>query len=531
MKKIIFTLLIFIICVSTVNPQKGIDFNKKIAAGGKLLMSVDSSAKSIYYGNIFPNQPNTTFNYLPGVRNVSIKIYFRKTDKIKDYRYTILADDKPIVVNKSINEAMLTDSHAGGDEEVFRGTTLGIFPIKGKTITTLVYSLEKPQNIDKSIFYGKTIPKAKIKGFAKRYKTNVGVDYTRILDPKERTKLIFAEKDDELTIVKDRSDIDYLYYTSIKDKQTNKIIFESKTWQYNGYVEDHKFLPYIKLDKSIFKKSGDYEIVIQPLINWYNRIDIEKSTARYTLSITLDEENYTKKELITYSLIAAISIGLWFLVILSFVKRRNHKKLAEQEQQKGIAKLHLNSIRSQLNPHFLFNALAGIQNLMNKNQIDNANRYLTKFARLTRNVLDSKELISLNEEKTLLDDYLQMEQLRFGFQYQINATADLDAENIEIPAMLLQPFVENAVKHGIAEKGNSGIIQINFKKRATDLILEIKDNGSGFDAKKEYSGLGLNLSKNRISLLNTIYKETPFVLNIQSNINGTMVTITLKQWL
>lgn len=84
-----------------------------------------------------------------------------------------------------------------------------------------------------------------------------------------------------------------------------------------------------------------------------------------------------------------------------------------------MAKLKLNSIRSQLNPHFLFNALAGIQNLMNKNEIDNANKYLSKFARLTRNVLDDKELASLSQEKTLLNDYLQMEQFRFGFKYEL----------------------------------------------------------------------------------------------------------------
>src|SRR5690606_22717264 len=187
------------------------------------------------------------------------------------------------------------------------------------------------------------------------------------------------------------------------------------------------YLPYIKIDKSFFKKSGDYEIIIQPLIDWSNCLDcdiseqeIEKYITRHTLSVTLDEENYTKKELLLYSLLVGSLIGLVFLIILYLTKRKNKKRLAENEQQKNTAKLQLNSIRSQLNPHFLFNALAGIQNLMNKNETDNANKYLAKFARLTRNVLDDKELISLSQEKTLLDDYLQMEQLRFGFQYEIS---------------------------------------------------------------------------------------------------------------
>lgn len=540
MKKIILTILSFIFVLSTAYSQKGINFNKMYPGGGKLLMAVDSSAKNVYYSNVFPNQPNTSFSYLPEVNNISFQINFRKNINIQHYRYTILVDDKPIAVNKSINEAKLADTHAGGDEEIFSSTTLGTFAIKGKVITILGYNIEKPLDVDKTIFYGKPIPRAKIKIFSKRFKTNKGVDYSNIIDPKERTNLTLTEKDDELTIVKDRTDIDYIYYTLIKEKRTNKIIFESKVWQYGGYIDEgHEFSPYLTIDKNIFKKSGDYEIIIQPLIKWTNCLncdisqkEIEKYTARYTLSITMDEKRlFSQKQLLIFGVIIALISGVLFGAILTYIKKKEAKKLAQQSKQKEVAQLQLNSVRSQLNPHFLFNALAGIQNLMNKNEIDNANKYLSKFARLTRNVLDNKELISLTEERTLLDDYLQMEQLRFGFQYSIKASTDLDTENIEIPAMLLQPFVENAVKHGLAEKAGNGKIDVSFSKQAADLILKITDNGKGFDASKTYQGLGLVLSKNRISLLNTIYKETPFVLNIQSDTNGTAVTITLTQWL
>jgi len=538
MKKIIFTLLSFIIVLSTASAQKGINFNHNYAAGGKLLMNVDSSAKNVFYSIIFPNQPNTSFNYLPEVNNVSIQIYFRKTDSVRHYRYSILADNKPIVVNKEIEQEQLKDVHKG-DEEIFRSTTLGIFPIKDKTITTLVYSIEKPLDIEKSVFYGKPIPKAKIEGLAKRFVTEKGFDYNYITKPEERIDLTFTEKDDELTIVKERTDIDYLYRTSIKDKKTDKIIFESTSWLFGGYLnEAGKLSPYVKIDRGVFKKSGAYEIIIQPLIDWTNCLDcdisskeIEKYTSSYTLSITLDEESYTKNELLIYTLIAAFSIGLVFFIIFYFIKRINKKKLTEKEQQEKIAKLQLNSIRSQLNPHFLFNALSGIQNLMNKNEIDHANKYLAKFARLTRNVLNDKDLISLSQEKGLLDDYLQMEQLRFGFKYRINHSSDLDLDNIEIPSMLLQPFVENAVKHGIAQKSIDGEIIITLIKQANDLVLTVTDNGNGFDTEKKKSGLGLPLSDSRIALLNSIYKENRFILAIQSTTNGTKISITLTDWL
>ncbi|SFC86797.1 hypothetical protein SAMN05421747_1482 [Parapedobacter composti] len=178
MTKIILTSISLLIMLPAVNAQKGINFNHTYPGGGRLLMTVDSSAKNVYYYNKFPNQPNTSFSYLPEVNNLSIQIYFRKIDSVQDYRYTILVDDKPIVVNKSINQEQLKDIIRKDDDfkdEVLRTTTLGVFPIKGKTITTLVYSIERPLDIEKSVFYGKPIPSAKIEVLAKRFATERGV--------------------------------------------------------------------------------------------------------------------------------------------------------------------------------------------------------------------------------------------------------------------------------------------------------------------------------------------------------------------
>lgn len=538
MKKTIFTFLSFIISLSTVSAQNGIDFNRKYAAGGKLLMSIDSGAKNVYYANVFPNQPNTSFSYLPEVNNLSIQINFRKNINVPKFRYTILEDDKPVIVNQSIDRAKLEDTNAGGDEEIFSSTSLGIFSIKGKVITVLVYSIEKPQDIEKSVFYGRPIPKAEILAFSKRSETAKGVDYSWIKHPKRKTNLTFTEKDDQITIVKDKSAIDYLYYTSIVDKRTEKVIFQSTAWQYGGIVDNHEYLPHIDIDRSIFKKSGNYEIIIQPLIKWDDCRDcdispkeVEKHVTRHTLSITLEDESYSKKDLLIYGLIICAVFGGIAGALLTYVKKKEVKKLVQQYKEKEIVELQLSSVRSQLNPHFLFNALAGIQNLMNKNEIDNANKYLSKFARLTRNVLNNKELVSLAQEKTLLDDYLQMEQLRFGFSYEIKTDDNLDLENIEIPSMLLQPFVENAVKHGIVSKNTEGKIEIAFSKNDNNLVLTVADNGKGFSADKKHEGLGLSLSKNRISLLNSIYKETPFVLAINSSDAGTKIDLTLTDWL
>ncbi|ERJ58712.1 sensor histidine kinase [Sphingobacterium paucimobilis] len=537
MKKIIFTFLSFLLISSATYAQKGINFNRSYAGGGRLLMFLDSTAKNVYYGTTFPNLDNTSFSYLPGENSVSINTYFRKNDRVEDYRYTILIDNTPLTVNKSIDiKELKTVDHAG---EILRTTSLGDFVIKGTAITVLIYSINNPLNIQKSVFYGKQFPKAKITAFLKNFTTDKGFDSSWIFDPEEKSDFTFTEKDLDLTLVKDKTDIDYLYSTSIKDKQTNKIIFESTAWNYSIISEDESaLLASVKIDKNVFRKSGDYEIIIQPLMNWkhcwecgISAKEIESYISRYTLSVTLENESYSQKEVWTYVGLACSILGILSGLTMVYIKRKNKKKLAEKEQQENIAKLQLSSIRSQLNPHFLFNALAGIQNLMNKNEVDNANKYLTKFARLTRTVLGDKELISLSQEKKLLDDYLQMEQLRFGFKYEINQAQDLDLDNVEIPSMLLQPFVENAVKHGVAQKADDGDIVVSFIRQANNLVLTVADNGNGFDTDKPNKGLGIVLSNNRIALLNRIYKENHFTLAMQSSDKGTKISITLTEWL
>lgn len=547
MKKIVFTFISFLTLLSTVHAQKGINPYIIYSAGGRLNMQVDSGANNVYYSNKFPNQPTTSFNFLPEVNHVSVQMYFLKKENPQNFRYTILEDNKPLVVNKPINKEQLHEvirKDENWKDEVRDSTSLGVFQIKDKIITILTYDIDRPQDVYKNVFYGKPFPKAEIEILAKRFATEKGVDYNLIIRPKGKIDLTFTEKDDELTIVKDWSYIDYVYSTSIKDKKTGKIIFESTSWLYGGYSneEGNKHLPYIKFDKGIFKRSGEYEIIIQPMIRWNRNLEgileynispqeREEYTARYTLAVTLKQQNYTLKDLLIFVITVASMIGFVFLFILYLNKKQNRKKLTEQELQKNMAKLQLNSIRSQLNPHFLFNALAGIQNLMNKNDVDNANKYLAKFARLTRTVLTDKELVSLAQEKKLLDDYLQMEQLRFGFTYEIKHANDLDLDNIEIPSMLLQPFVENAVKHGIAQKAKDGNIAIVFIKQGNDLLLTVTDNGNGFDTETKNTGLGLQLSESRIDLLNSIYKENHFILAIQSNDEGTKISITLTDWL
>jgi two-component system, LytTR family, sensor kinase len=181
----------------------------------------------------------------------------------------------------------------------------------------------------------------------------------------------------------------------------------------------------------------------------------------------------------------------------------------------------------------MFNALSSIQNLMNKNDIEGANRYLGKFSGLTRKVLDSSdaEMISLEDEFIILEDYIQMEQLRFGFMYEIITGEKINTTNIEVPAMLLQPFVENAVKHGVSALNKDGKIRILASRIQNDLILQVEDNGAGFSEESiNGNSKGIKLVKERIALLNQSFGSETLELKINSGKSGTTVILKLKNW-
>lgn len=534
MKKIILSipLLLFALLANAQKNNYNINYGNNYqysASGGSgfgfgLSFTVDQFTKTVDYHNSIPNQPLSNLVYLEGTKEINLFGYLNK-DSLSFYRYNIVENDSNQIVSDAVPQ--LTKIKTSYQNRV--NVDLGKVNVENKKITINLYKINKRSEIATIIIYNKRIQPAFISMINLNIHGKKG-GYVEFKSKEDAAVLSVDEATKNLMIVIKSTDLDFVYNVYLKDKSTGKIVFRSNNWLY-GYIIPR--VPYLLIGAEHFNKSGDYEVLIIPkLSQGFNSKSIEKSTSRYSFHVhNTGAKYFSEKELIIYGLIFCAIAGAIFGALVTYIKKKEAKKLAVQYRDKEIAKLQLESVRSQLNPHFLFNALAGIQNLMNKNEIDNANRYLTKFARLTRNVLDHKELISLTAEKTLLDDYLQMEQLRFGFQYQIIASPDLSMENVEIPAMLLQPFVENAVKHGIAEQGNNGQIEIAFTKQETDLVLSVKDNGNGFDATKDYSGLGLALTKNRISLLNSIYRETPFLLDTKAGVDGTMITITLSQWL
>ena len=229
----------------------------------------------------------------------------------------------------------------------------------------------------------------------------------------------------------------------------------------------------------------------------------------------------------------ALTIALIGFVLLLLKSRKQKLQLRREALQKQQTQTELKSIRSQFNPHFVFNALNSIQSLINKNDTEGANKYLLEFSTLLRDSLkgSSKEMISLTTEIKMLESYLNLEQLRFGFTYSITTDAVIDKNAIDVPALLLQPLVENAVKHGIASLYKEGNLNINFKKDASDMQVIISDNGKGFTTGGATNGYGMKLTTGRIGLLNKILKEQSIEMGIDSADKGTNINLLFKNWL
>jgi two-component system, LytTR family, sensor kinase len=492
-------------------------------------IGIDKNTKWIEDHNMVANQPNNNYVFSKGTKKITVFGYIPK-DSADYYRFNIIEDYQSLETNAV---PYIKGSRPFRDNIV--EINLGTFNIENKKLIIESYKVTAPRQIKTVTIYNKEIEPAKILTITRGVTDKRGSGtMMENLQNGFKFKINDTSTVTSLHVVLKPTDVPFLYTVYIKNRTTGKTELVSNNWLYTGFMEGNKGswwpLPNMKINASFFNEPGDYELQIVPKLPGGFRIKaFPEKTTTFRFTILPSDPVLQQKTVIRYVAMGLAIIACLVFIVFYTIRMRNKKLLAEQKQQKDMAQLQLDAVRSQLNPHFLFNALAGIQNLMNKTDIDQANRYLTKFARLTRNVLNNNDLINLSEEKTLLDDYLQMEQMRFGFDFEISIDPNLDISNIQIPSMLLHPFVENAVKHGLPSEERTGKITISISKKDNDLELTIADNGKGFNDQND--GLGLQLSKKRIALLKTIYKDSPIQLDVQSGANGTMITITLKHWL
>jgi hypothetical protein len=227
----------------------------------------------------------------------------------------------------------------------------------------------------------------------------------------------------------------------------------------------------------------------------------------------------------------AIVLAGMYVIRIIIQRRKNEKRLQEQKEQewelvqlenekkqiefqKRAAELEMQALRAQMNPHFIFNCLSSINQFILKNDSKSASNYLTRFSRLMRMVLmnSQRPMITLDDELQMLEIYLEMERLRFrnSFDYAITFLNAIDSDNVFIPPLLLQPFCENAIWHGLMHKDEPGRLSIELSMQDKILVCCITDNGVGRgragelnskSAEKQKS-MGLKITTERLALIN-----------------------------
>lgn len=216
-------------------------------------------------------------------------------------------------------------------------------------------------------------------------------------------------------------------------------------------------------------------------------------------------------------LCGAATISILFFVISYWLARKHKEKSKEAEMNRLLLELKSKALRAQMNPHFIFNVINSIQHFILYNNDEAAHRYLSKFSKLIRTILNNSEKsrVPLSEEIKALNLYLELENMRFEnrFEYVIHIDKDIDADQIRIPSMLIQPYVENAIKHGILElKNRRGTIRITLTKDAGLLKCTIEDNGVGRaitleNKLSDYRSFGTSITQQRLAVIAELYQN------------------------
>lgn len=274
-------------------------------------------------------------------------------------------------------------------------------------------------------------------------------------------------------------------------------------------------------------------------------MNARRQWSKHIASVSFLIDNHWWQSIWFWLALALLGLLISFWSIRWFLSRKHDIQLKEASIKKHIAEIELKAIKAQINPHFIFNILNSIQYFVANNQTDKAEDYLGKLGRLLRKTLDfsSKTVVNLEEELDFIQNYLSLEQLRFDEHFHFTILNDFPKywANIQLPPMVLQPHIENALRHGFRGRAREfKKLEIRFIKHEDTLVCEIEDNGIGRKAAKEQQATfdighiskGVELSQSKLALFEqmTGKKVNSEIIDLYENDlpSGTLVRITIK---
>jgi tetratricopeptide (TPR) repeat protein len=352
-----------------------------------------------------------------------------------------------------------------------------------------------------------------------KYVYNIGQVY---LDQKKY-------KDAEKYITKSVKIADSIDYKNVADEGTERLselYAQTGQWEkayasYKKYTASKDSLMNEEKSKQVGKLEAKYE--------YDKQLTLQQADAEKTKALA---DAASKKQRLIIFLFAAVAASIALIALLVFRLWRTTRKEKLNVEKQKIA-MELKALRAQMNPHFIFNAINSIQHFILNNDSKAAHLHLTRFSQLIRKVLENSrfESIPLAEEIKMLELYLELESLRFSskFNYKISIDKSIDAEHILISPLIIQPFVENAIWHGLMHlKERQGELLIGFEKINGSLKCTINDNGIGrkrsMELKKgtSHESMGLSIAKERLQIVNMLNKaKTSVNLIDKTNNDGT----------
>lgn len=389
--------------------------------------------------------------------------------------------------------------------------------------------LKSPNAGVKKIDFGDTITSQRI-----NYKiANAYISQDRYNEaiPFLEKSIVEADSDDDLVVQKDAT-------RKLSEVYKVKGDFTKALDTYQTYVALVDSL-YVRKEQEI-SRATRFNREISSAQNRLKGLEQERelSQSKYDLALTEQElvkESNKRQQLVIYSLIFGLLLTL--LAAFFFYRSNQQQKLANNL-------LALKSLRSQMNPHFIFNALNSVNNFISKSDERSANRYLSDFSKLMRSVLENSEedFIPLEKELQQLELYIKLEHSRFEdkFDYQISVDENVQVSKFQIPPMLLQPYIENAIWHGLRYRDEKGELLVTIKENIADsIIIAITDNGIGrkksaeikTQNQRKQKSKGMGIIKKRVAILNDMYtdKVDIKISDLQSDGTGTKVLFILKR--
>lgn len=292
--------------------------------------------------------------------------------------------------------------------------------------------------------------------------------------------------------------------------------FRNFTFEYR-LIRNNKPLKWIKSKSSNIVLAdlnhGNYVLEVRTVLNGNYKTKIQ--TKKFSIKKRF-YQTWWFFTLIIFSVF--LMFYIFYKLIQSQTKKRERKK---QEIQLMLSQMESKALRAQMNPHFIFNAMNSIQNFLLSDQEIEAVTFLGKFARLIRNILEStkSELITIKNEKEILETYIELEQLRcsYSFDFKFNIAESISLITSQIPSMIIQPFIENAIIHGLIPlTERKGLLQISLTQDADYFYCTIEDNGIGRKQaqinneknRKFHTSMGMGITFDRIEQIQKMYNKT-----------------------